>query len=302
MVRSPGSVGQESPGRPASPAADGPAEDEPVPSSPTPAPEEPKDRPAPPGPHARLPRDASSAALALERTHRALDDLTERWLKQGARPGTPIASDLELWALFQQRLYRGLAKMPGPARRTIARLPRSIAGAARANLGAQSDLYDLNQPVRPPIKLPQARPAPPDELLRFYKQAGRTFGVPWYVLASVNFVETRFGRLKGPSSAGALGPMQFLPSTWDQYGNGGDIFDPRDAIFGAARYLAASGAPNDMRGALYAYNNSDLYVNAILDYALQMRKDPRDFYAYYNWQVFVRTTKGDVQLTGPGKD
>ena len=121
----------------------------------------------------------------------------------------------------------------------------------------------------------------------------------WEVLAAVNLVETRMGRLTGPSPAGARGPMQFIPSTWDIYGRG-DIMDPHDSILAAARYLDAAGAPEDMRGALFAYNNADAYVDAIVTYAREMMRDERAFYSYYFWQVFVLTTKGDLQLTGPG--
>jgi membrane-bound lytic murein transglycosylase B len=94
--------------------------------------------------------------------------------------------------------------------------------------------------------------------------------------------------------------MQFIPSTWSAYGMGGDIHDPHDSIMGAANYLHRSGAPSRERQALFAYNHSGAYVNAILRYANQMRRDPRNFYVYYNWQVFVLTTKGDRRLTGPG--
>jgi hypothetical protein len=94
--------------------------------------------------------------------------------------------------------------------------------------------------------------------------------------------------------------MQFLPSTWDAYGNGGDVNDPRDAILGAARYLAASGAPERMSDALFAYNRSYDYVRAILIYARQMMRNERTFYAYYHWQVYVLTKDGDVRLSGPG--
>jgi membrane-bound lytic murein transglycosylase B len=138
-------------------------------------------------------------------------------------------------------------------------------------------------------------------LLRAYRRGERRFDVPWEILASVNFIESKFGRLLGPSSAGALGPMQFLPSTWDIYGRG-NIMDPKDAIMAAARYLNASGAPRRMRDALFAYNHSDAYVDAILTYASEISKRPRSFHAYYFWQVFVVTTRGDVQLTGPGRD
>jgi hypothetical protein len=69
---------------------------------------------------------------------------------------------------------------------------------------------------------------------------------------------------------------------------------------GAANYLRASGAPRDYWGALYAYNHSGSYVEAVLRYAAQMKRDLRSFYAYYSWQVFVRTPFGLRRLTGPG--
>jgi membrane-bound lytic murein transglycosylase B len=94
--------------------------------------------------------------------------------------------------------------------------------------------------------------------------------------------------------------MQFIPSTWAAYGMGGDVHDPHDAILGAANYLHSSGSPSDDRRALFAYNHSTAYANATLRYASQMRRDPRNFYAYYSWQVFVLTTSGDRRLTGPG--
>ena len=81
---------------------------------------------------------------------------------------------------------------------------------------------------------------------------------------------------------------------------GGDIHDPHDAILGAANYLHASGAPGNERAALYAYNHAWPYVDAVLAYANQMAGDDHDYYAYYNWQVYVLTTSGVVRLTGPG--
>jgi soluble lytic murein transglycosylase-like protein len=108
------------------------------------------------------------------------------------------------------------------------------------------------------------------------------------------------GRIASSSSAGAQGPMQFLPSTWEVYGLGGDIRDEHDAILGAANYLSASGSPGDDRGALFHYNPVPAYVTAVTAYANAMSRDPDLFYAYYNWQVFVRTRHEDVRLTGPG--
>ena len=80
---------------------------------------------------------------------------------------------------------------------------------------------------------------------------------------------------------------------------GGDRRDPRDAIMGAANYLRASGAPGDYRRALYAYNPSRLYVSGVLNHARRMIRDRRAFYAYYAWQIFVRSPNGERRLTGP---
>jgi membrane-bound lytic murein transglycosylase B len=93
--------------------------------------------------------------------------------------------------------------------------------------------------------------------------------------------------------------MQFMPGTWAAYGMGGDVHDTRDALLAAANYLHASGAPRDYRRALYAYNHSWAYVDAVQLHARRIKRDIRNYYAYYNWQVFVVTTRGDRRLTGP---
>lgn len=139
-------------------------------------------------------------------------------------------------------------------------------------------------------------PEPVEELISHYKGAEAEFDVPWQYLAAVNLVETRMGRIRGVSSAGAEGPMQFLPSTWAAYGDGGDINSYRDAIRAAARYLKANGAPTNMRSALWNYNHSYKYVDAVTQYAEQMKAEPRAIYGYYHWQVYYLTSGGDVLL------
>jgi|HubBroStandDraft_3_1064219.scaffolds.fasta_scaffold07243_3 murein DD-endopeptidase MepM/ murein hydrolase activator NlpD len=110
----------------------------------------------------------------------------------------------------------------------------------------------------------------PPFLLPIYQAAGAAYGIPWQVLAAINEVETDYGRDLSVSSAGAEGWMQFLPSTWGQYGldvnNDGfeDPYNPADAIFGAARYLKAAGGDTDIRAAILAYNHSQAYVNSVL--------------------------------------
>jgi membrane-bound lytic murein transglycosylase B len=90
--------------------------------------------------------------------------------------------------------------------------------------------------------------------------------------------------------------MQFLPATWEAHGEGGDIMNPRDSILAAARYLKALGADEDLRAALYGYNRSEAYVDAVLAYASDMAADESAFYAYYFWRVFVATAGGDVAV------
>lgn len=110
----------------------------------------------------------------------------------------------------------------------------------------------------------------PPFLLPVYQAAGSAYGIPWQVLAAINEVETDYGRDLSVSSAGAEGWMQFLPSTWTQYGvdaNGDgfkDPYNPADAIFAAARYLRAAGGDRNVRAAVYSYNHSQSYVDSVL--------------------------------------
>jgi Transglycosylase SLT domain len=110
----------------------------------------------------------------------------------------------------------------------------------------------------------------PPFLLPIYQAAGTAYGIPWQVLAAINEVETDYGRDLSVSSAGAEGWMQFLPSSWARYGvdvNGDgyeDPYNPADAIFAAAKYLAAADGSADIRGAIYSYNHSQAYVDAVM--------------------------------------
>jgi murein DD-endopeptidase MepM/ murein hydrolase activator NlpD len=111
------------------------------------------------------------------------------------------------------------------------------------------------------------------QLLDLWKRAGAQYGIPWEVLAAINKIESNFGRNMGPSSAGAIGWMQFMPDTWLRWGIDGngdgvaDPWNPQDAVFSAARYLAAAGGQTDLRGAVFAYNHADWYVNEVLSLA-----------------------------------
>ena len=110
----------------------------------------------------------------------------------------------------------------------------------------------------------------PPFLLPIYQAAGIEYGVRWEILAAINEIETDYGRNLNVSTAGAVGWMQFMPSTWKRYGVDAnhdgrkDPFNPVDAIFAAARYLKAAGADQDVRGAVFAYNHADWYVDSVL--------------------------------------
>jgi soluble lytic murein transglycosylase-like protein len=209
------------------------------------------------------------------------------------------AAQLDVAARLQQRAYRFLGQHPELYDMVIAHAPPSVRTAVAHNLYARNDLALIpGAPLRD--TLPAWRivaPAPQQELLADYHDAEAQFGVGWNYLAAINLIESAMGRIQGLSSAGAQGPMQFMPATWDSYGAGGDINSPRDSIMAAARYLAANGfTDGNVDGALYTYNNSQHYVDAIKDVAAVLAADPIAFRAYYRWDVFYVTTLGDVHL------
>lgn len=197
---------------------------------------------------------------------------------------------------LQQQVYRALVPHPEWDPIVAAGLPEGLRPVLDANLAAGRELAALGR--RTFATLPAWRilaPAPPEELRRYYDEGQATFGVPWEYLAAIHLVETRTGRIDGLSTAGAQGPMQFLPSTWAAYGTG-DIEDTHDAILGAARYLQANGAPTRMADALYRYNPTPKYVNAVTAYAEQIQADPRAYLGYHQWEVWYSTVLGDVLL------
>ncbi|HVF19886.1 MAG TPA: lytic transglycosylase domain-containing protein [Mycobacteriales bacterium] len=248
-------------------------------------------------------------------------DLRSRSIPPIPRPGEPVAAAdnpglaaqlvesarvirdesappaaLRAAAFRYQVAVRALVDAPARREPTYAALPTDLRATVRSEVVAGAALRAMVR--RPKAELPAWRivaPAPAAELLSHYRAAAAEFGVPWQHLAAINLVETRMGRIRGTSSAGAQGPMQFMPATWRSYGEG-DIHSNRDAIRAAARYLRASGAPRNLRRAVYAYNHDDRYVDAVLRYAERMQRDPRAYHGYHAWQVYYVTVKGDVWL------
>jgi Transglycosylase SLT domain len=127
-------------------------------------------------------------------------------------------------------------------------------------------------PAPPPSRLGRAD-IPPAYLALYQSGARQCPGLDWSVLAGIGKVETNHGRStlpgvhSGSNFAGAMGPMQFLAGTWAEYGRGGNVYDPADAIPAAARLLCANGAPGQLRQAIYAYNHAWWYVDQVLTFA-----------------------------------
>ena len=188
-------------------------------------------------------------------------------------------------------LTLSLAAVAGTARSAVfAVVPAQPAGAVFSIVPAGSS-FDFGTPLTLPsletpnlpgaITVPVSLSTPPavpaqltsSQLLDLWQRAGAAYSIPWQVLAAINKVESNFGRNMGPSSAGAIGWMQFMPSTWlewgmDADGDGvADPWDPTDAVFSAARYLAAAGGATNISRAVYAYNHADWYVSEVLGLA-----------------------------------
>jgi murein DD-endopeptidase MepM/ murein hydrolase activator NlpD len=181
--------------------------------------------------------------------------------------------------------------------------------AAAGSAGADTPVFRVVPETQPATTLPSAEvPNAPGSLLlppawlvkresnglpfttlsSLWQRAGDAYGIPWQVLAAINKIESNFGRNMGPSSAGAVGWMQFMPSTWERWGtdaSGDGVADPwnaEDAVFSAARYLAAAGGRDDLYRGVYAYNHAHWYVKDVLDLAR----------VYGNGQELVLTLDG----------
>lgn len=213
------------------------------------------------------------------------------------------AEDLRQAAAFEtQLLYRQLGRTPAWEAKVRATVPRQYRADLDDHLTARHSLRGVLTTLSD--QLPAWRivePAPTADLLRFYREGERVHGVAWELLAAINLVETGFGKIRGVSSAGAQGPMQFIPSTWAAYGEG-DVDDPHDAILGAANYLAANGGDTGattgpgVENALFRYNNHQGYVDGILAYASILERDPRALDALVRWQIVYLSTIGDIWL------
>jgi membrane-bound lytic murein transglycosylase B len=200
----------------------------------------------------------------------------------------------------QQLAYRILARHQDWEEAFFAQIPVDVEAFARNNYSAAKAPLDpaLSRPIPRKDTLPAwsiREAVPADQLLAFYQEGEALTGIEWVYLAAINMVETRFGRIVGLSTSDAMGPMQFLPTTWNGFCEG-DPWNDHDAIVCAARYLKQRGGPGDMHRAIQGYNPNDMYEVMVTNYAANLRADPEALVGYHAWQIFQPTTAGDIRI------
>jgi len=230
-----------------------------------------------------VPSDAAAAAERLYEVERQLHrlEVDDAW------------RDL---AHEQQMLYRVIGRDADWTAAAVEGAPDDLALIIVRHLAARQAISNIGDGGEGPANVPAweiIEPMPAAELRALYESAAADTGIDWAFLAAINLIETGFGRINGLSTAGAQGPMQFLPTTWEEVSDG-DINDPRDAIPAAARYLVRRGGPDDMHNALWGYNNSDAYVAAVTHYANLFRDDERSFLAAHSWEIHYSAAIGDL--------
>jgi membrane-bound lytic murein transglycosylase B len=232
-----------------------------------------RNSPLAPAHEAKAPAAAEpEAAGDGEGESEATEATTEEALVPGVTENSPLAPEVVRHP-----------KLPPASGGTTANEAKGEEEIAEAKTEQEADevaerLHKEDEPA-PTFQIPHlsastcAASAVPPVLVPIYQRAAAQYGLGPQgpaVLAGINAVETGFGTNIGPSSAGAVGWMQFMPSTWAEWGvdaNGDGVADPsnpEDAIFAAARYLSAAGMPADTYGAIYAYNHADWYVSEVL--------------------------------------
>ena len=233
--------------------------------------------------------------LAAYRDSRRLYRNTQRQISQKRRDYLAAIEEQQATTVDLRRRERALDqtidRLGTNNARTEARLHRleaaekaRIQKSAAATGGGEAGSGYEREVARNDIVAREAGPISKREYMQLYKESARDygFGPDWYILVAVGKVESNHGESIGTSSAGAMGPMQIMPTTWETSGVDGNgdgvanVMDPEDAIPAAASYLADGGAPQDWYRALYSYNHADWYVKKVLAVAEAYRRLAND--------------------------
>jgi hypothetical protein len=231
----------------------------PEPTTPEPEPEpEPEPKPGPPSADGGTPQDKTDSG-----------DRTERKRKKDRKSDGGIQAPVEVEDEDEKRKKQRRDDANERDRDGRSELRNSDGTPTPANPGFIDALPGPSTASGVPNFIIRKFRVPPF-LLPIYQAAGIEYGIRWEILAAINEIETDYGRNLNVSSAGAVGWMQFMPSTWAAYGTDAnkdgrqDPYNPVDAIFAAARYLKAANYENDVRAAIWAYNHADWYVDSVL--------------------------------------
>jgi soluble lytic murein transglycosylase-like protein len=232
-------------------------------------------------------QDASTRlqALAAEQPSGLAETMRHELAVAGAMYAFRQAARQEELRVYELAGYASVERSVAPL------LPPNVRGSLQDSIAALHSLYilagiDQYYLVNVHFTHPYSDAAPLSALRSYYLEAQRRYGIDASYLASINFIESNFGRVNGPSSANAMGPMQFLPGTWVEYGQGGNIMDPHDSILAAARLLVHNGAPYNMRNAIYHYNLDYDYVDSVESFARAFRSNPGWLDRMYYWNTF----------------
>lgn len=242
-----------------------------------------------------------SLALALTPTDPTI--IAEQLIAAERGIRDPAVDDAAAGALGtqQQLLLNATSSDPTVEVAVMALIPADLLLRVQAEITAMRQIRRTIGGKRRSLPAWDIEPALPAATLRtHYDVAAAEFSVPWEVLAGIHFVETRMGRLRGTSGAGAKGPMQFIPETWATFGEG-DINDSQDAIRAAARHLSHFGMTTDIGAtttykALLHYNPSDAYARSVIAWATLLHEEPVLYRGYWGWQVYYTTVRGTIRL------